>query len=98
MDVNIWLDYIIFGLVDNIVVILGGVLGISIEAMLPDRFKMGLLLPVIACGISNAVSDCMGGMASGNWRLALGTFLGCILAFVFLPLMLFIKRKFKMSI
>ena len=75
--------------------ILGGVLGISIEAMLPQRFKMGLLLPVIACGISNAVSDWMGGMASGNWRLAFGTFIGCILAFVFLPPMLLIKRKLK---
>ncbi|TRZ81777.1 N-acetyl-anhydromuranmyl-L-alanine amidase [bacterium] len=90
-----WLDYIVFGLVDNGVVILGGVLGISIEAMLPQRFKMGLLLPVIACGISNSVSDWMGGMASGNWRLAFGTFIGCILAFVFLPVMLFIKKHLK---
>jgi len=34
-------------------------------------------------------------MASGNWRLAFGTFIGCILAFVFLPPMLLIKRKLK---
>ena len=93
MESKLWLDYIIFGLVDNFIVILGGVLGISIELMLPERFKMGLLLPVIACGISNAVSDFMGGFASGNWRLALGTFIGCMLAFVFLPAMLFIKNK-----
>ena len=92
---NLWLDYIVFGIVDNFIVILGGVLGISIEAMLPKKFKMGLLLPVIACGVSNAVSDCMGGLASGNWRLALGTGLGCLVAFVFLPIMLLIKRKMK---
>ena len=28
MDYNVWLDYIVFGMVDNGVVILGGVLGI----------------------------------------------------------------------
>jgi hypothetical protein len=92
---QLWFDYILFGIVDNFIVILGGVLGISIEAMLPKRFKMGLLLPVLACGVSNAISDFMGGMSSGNYRLAFGTGLGCLLAFVFLPVMLFIKKKIK---
>jgi len=93
MEDNLFIDYIVFGIVDNFVVIFGGVLGISIELMLPKRFKMGLLLPVIACGISNAISDFMGGISSGNFELALGTFTGCLLAFIFLPAMLFIKRK-----
>lgn len=92
---KLWLDYIIFGIVDNFIVILGGILGISIGAILPKRLKMGLLLPVIACGISNAISDFMGGIFSGNYRLAFGTFIGCLLAFVFLPIMLFVKRKIK---
>ena len=93
MEQELWIDYIIFGIVDNVIVILGGVLGISIEALLPKRFKMGLLLPVIACGISNSISDFMGGAFSGNFKLAIGTCIGCLLAFIFLPLMLFIKRK-----
>ena len=71
---------------------MGGVLGISIEAILPDRFKMGMVLPVICCGIANSLSDFMGGAVSLNWPLAFGTGFGCLLAFVFLPLMLWIKK------
>jgi len=92
---GLFIDYIVFGIVDNFIVILGGVLGISIEHLLPKRFKMGLLLPVIACGVSNAISDFMGGISSGNAQLAFGTFVGCIIAFVFLPIMLLIKKNMK---
>ena len=87
------IDYVIFGIVDNVIVLMGGVLGISLEALLPKKFKMGLLLPVICCGLANAVSDCMGGLFSLNFELAFGTGFGCLLAFLFLPVMLWIKKN-----
>ena len=89
---SIWVDYIVFGIVDNVVVLVGGVLGISIEALLPKRFKMGMIFPVICCGLANAISDFSGGAASLNWPLAFGTGAGCILAFIFLPVMLWVKK------
>ena len=93
MDPSLWWDYIVFGVIDNFIVILGGVLGISIEAALPERFKMGLLIPVICCGLSNAVSDFCGGIMAANFQLAIGTLIGCLIAFVFLPMMLYMKKQ-----
>ena len=41
------MDYIIFGIVDNGVMILGAFTGIEVEKYLPDRFKMGALMPIV---------------------------------------------------
>ena len=78
-------DYVIFGIVDNGVMLLGAFFGIGLEKYLPRRFQVGLGA-IIGAGIGNAVSDFMGGAISLNWPLAFGTGLGCVMALILIPL------------
>jgi L-aminopeptidase/D-esterase-like protein len=83
------IDFIIFGIVDNAIMILGAMTGLSIEKYLPK---------VIGAGIGNAVSDFMGGATTASWELAFGTAFGCIIGLVFIPLFkkiqdMYIERK-----
>ena len=78
-------DYVIFGIVDNGVMLLGAFFGIGLEKYLPRRFQVGLGA-IIGAGIGNAVSDFMGGAVSLNWPLAFGTGLGCVMALILIPL------------
>lgn len=85
------LDYFIFGIVDNTVLILGALFGLSIERLLPSWLQQGRGA-VIGAGLGNAVSDFLGGAAALNWSLALGTFLGCVSVLLFVPLYFWIRR------
>ena len=58
-------DYVIFGIVDNGIMLLGAFFGIGLEKYLPKRFQVGLGA-LIGAGIGNAVSDFMGGAVSLN--------------------------------
>ena len=80
----LFVDYIIFGIVDNGVMLVGAFFGLELEKYFPKRFQVGLGA-VIGAGIGNALSDFMGGIASLNWPLAFGTGLGCIIALVMIP-------------
>lgn len=85
-------DYIIFGIVDNGVMILGAFTGLEVERYLPRRFRLGAIMPIVGAGIGNTVSDFMGGVAAGNATLAIGTGLGCLIGLLFIPaFMQFIK-------
>ena len=91
------IDFIIFGIVDNAIMILGAMTGLSIEKYLPKAFQKGIGT-VIGAGIGNAVSDFMGGATTASWELAFGTALGCIIGLVFIPLFkklqdIYIERK-----
>ncbi len=87
-------DYVIFGIVDNGIMLLGAFFGIGLEKYLPRRFQVGLGA-LIGAGIGNAVSDFMGGAVSLNWPLAFGTGLGCIMALVFIPLFYKFQKRSK---
>lgn len=87
-------DYVIFGIVDNGIMLLGAFFGIGLEKYLPKRFQVGLGA-LIGAGIGNAVSDFMGGAVSLNWPLAFGTGLGCIMALVFIPLFYKFQKRLK---
>lgn len=87
------LDYIIFGLVDNGVVILGALYGLHIEKYLPNRFQVGMGA-VYGAGLGNAVSDFLGGAATASWALAFGTAIGCLLILLLVPGLLWLKRQF----
>ena len=80
------MDYILFGIVDNAVMIFGAFTGYEVEKILPKRFKLGSLMPIVGAGIGNATSDFMGGIASWNLELAFGTAIGCIIGLAFIPL------------
>ena len=88
------LDYIIFGLVDNGVMLIGAFFGLGIEQYLPKRFQVGLGA-VVGAGIGNAVSDFLGGAATASWPLAFGTAIGCLLALVTIPLLYKIEQRFS---
>jgi len=77
-----------FGIIDNAIMIIGAFYGLSIERLLPKSYQKGLGA-VIGAGIGNAISDFFGGLGEGNLELAIGTFTGCILALVLIPI---IKR------
>ena len=79
-------DYIIFGIVDNGVMLLGAFFGLGLEKYLPKRLQVGLGA-VIGAGIGNAISDFTGGAVSLNWDLAFGTGLGCLLALSAIPIL-----------
>ena len=87
-------DYVIFGIVDNGVMLLGAFFGIGLEKYLPRRFLVGLGA-IIGAGIGNAVSDFMGGAVSLNWPLAFGTGLGCVMALILIPLFYKFQKRSK---
>ena len=89
-----FIDYVIFGIVDNGVMLVGAFFGIGLEKYLPKRFQVGLGA-LIGAGIGNAVSDFMGGAVSLNWPLAFGTGLGCIMALAFIPLFYKFQKRSK---
>ena len=88
------IEYIIFGIIDNLVMIIGAMTGYEVEKYLPSKFQKGLGA-VIGAGIGNATSDWLGGVGAGNFLMANGTALGCILALLFIPVILFLQRQFK---
>jgi len=86
MDWKYFYDFVIFGIVDNGVMLIGAFFGLGFEKYLPSKLQVGLGA-VIGAGIGNAVSDFTGGLASGNIVLAIGTGLGCLIALVTIPLL-----------
>ena len=88
------LDYIIFGIIDNAVMILGAMTGLSVEKHLPPVFQRGVGT-VVGAGIGNAVSDFMGGASTSSWDLAWGTFFGCLIGLAFIPIFKGIQNYVK---
>lgn len=84
---------IIFGLIDNGVLIIGALFGLSIEKYLPKYFHKGIGT-VFGAGIGNAVSDWLGGVAI-SMSFAWGTLIGCLLALVLIPGFVEIKNRWS---
>ena len=93
MDWEYFYDFVIFGIVDNGVMLIGAFFGLGLEKYLPSKLQVGLGT-VIGAGIGNAVSDFTGGLASGNLVLAVGTGLGCLIALVAIPLLHKLQQYF----
>ena len=89
-----FIDFIIFGIVDNVVMLVGAFFGLGLEKYLPKRLQVGLGA-VIGAGIGNAFSDFMGGIASLNLPLAFGTGLGCLIALIVIPIFYKIQEYLK---
>ena len=64
-------DYILFGIVDNGVMLIGAFFGLGLEKYLPKNMQVGLGA-VLGAGLGNALSDFAGGAVS-----AAGHPLGC---------------------
>jgi len=76
---------ILFGVIDNGVLLLGAVFGLEIERWLPGRFRVGSGA-VVGAGLGNAVSDTLAGLPI-SIEFGVGTGLGCLAALVVLPLL-----------
>ena len=89
------LDYIIYGVVDNGIMILGAMTGYELERFLPEKYQKGLGA-VIGAGLGNTCSDFLGGMSTLNIELATGTAAGCLIGLLFIPTILLTKRIYRM--
>ena len=94
MDWEYFYDFVIFGIVDNGVMLIGAFFGLGLEKFLPSKLQVGLGT-VIGAGIGNAVSDFTGGLARGNLVLAIGTGLGCLIALAAIPLLHKLQQYFS---
>ena len=94
MFTEAFIDYVLFGIVDNGVMLVGAFFGLGLEKYLPSKLQVGLGA-VIGAGIGNAVSDFAGGLASGNLVLAIGTGFGCLIALVAIPLLHKLQKYFS---
>ena len=92
------IEYITFGIIDNLVMIIGAMTGIEVENYLPKAFQKGLGV-VVGAGLGNATSDWLGGAVAGNMGMANGTAAGCLIGLGFIPAILLIKnlRKAKQA-
>ena len=88
-----YFEYIIFGIVDNAVMLSGALFGVSLEKKLPKKLQSGFLGCTLGAGIGNAFSDFLGGLGATNIELALGSGLGCLISLVIIPIYLTIKRE-----
>ena len=90
-----YIEYIIFGIVDNAVMLCGALFGLNIEKKLPKKLQTGFLGCTLGAGIGNAFSDFLGGLGATNLELALGSGLGCLISLLIIPIYLTIKREVK---
>ena len=88
-----YFEYIIFGIVDNAVMLSSALFGVSIEKRFPKKLQSGFLGATLGAGIGNAFSDFLGGLGATNIVLALGSGLGCLISLLIIPIYLTIKRE-----
>jgi len=80
------MDGIIFGFIDNAVLIAGAVTGYEVERFLPRRFQVGVGA-IAGAGIGNTVSDALGAVLDPALiHMTGGIVLGCLIPLVVIPL------------
>ena len=89
------IEYIIFGIVDNAVMLCGALFGVSLEKKLPKKLQTGFLGATLGAGLGNAFSDFLGGLGATNIQLAIGSGLGCLISLLIIPIYLTIKSEVK---
>ena len=86
------LDFVVFGFIDNAVMLAGALAGISVEKKLPKKLQTGFLGATIGAGLGNTFSDFLGGLGATNLDLAVGSALGCLLALFLIPCYVKLKK------
>ena len=79
-------DAIVFGLIDNGVLVIGMLLGVEFgEYLLPKRYRSKAAGAAVGGFLGNAVSDGVAGLAI-SIGFTIGVTLGCLLPVVVMPL------------
>ena len=86
------IEYIIFGIIDNAVMLSGALFGVSIEKRFPKKLQTGFLGATVGAGLGNTFSDFLGGIGATNMDLAFGSAIGCIIALIIIPVYTISKR------
>ena len=80
------MDGIIFGFIDNAVLIAGAVTGYEVARFLPRRFQVGVGA-IAGAGVGNTVSDALGAVLDPALiHMTGGIVLGCLIPLVVIPL------------
>ena len=88
-----FIEYVIFGIIDNAVMLTGALFGISIEKKFPKKLQTGFLGATLGAGLGNTFSDFLGGLGATNIDLAFGSALGCIIALSVIPVYMRLSSK-----
>ena len=86
-------EYIIFGIIDNAVMLSGALFGVSIEKKFTKRLRTGFLGATVGAGLGNAFSDFLGGLGATNIGIGCRIRLRVSYSFNFDPLILDNKRE-----
>ena len=78
-------EYIVFGFFDNFIMLLGAFTGISIEKKFFKKLPTGLMT-ILGAGIGNAFSDGIAGISATNIPLGIGSFIGCCIGLLLIPI------------
>ena len=80
------MDGLIFGFVDNFVLLIGAYTGLEVEKFLPKRFQVGVGA-VAGAGIGNTVSDAAGALIDpALFSMVGGITVGCLIPLLAIPL------------
>ena len=81
------MDGLLFGFVDNAVLLVGAWTGFEVEKILPKKFQRGLGIVVGAC-LGNTVSDAAGALIDpAMFHMAGGITLGCLIPMLAIPVL-----------
>jgi len=92
-------DFIIFGFMDNFILILGMYYSfLSIENYLERKFNINsknnaLMVACICAGLGNTFSDATGFAVTLNFEMMLYTVIGCLLGMLIIPIMEKLNKK-----
>jgi len=86
------MDGLIFGFVDNFVLLIGAYTGLEVEKFLPKRFQVGVGA-VAGAGIGNTVSDAAGALIDpALFSMVGGITIGCLIPLFAIPLITKIRE------
>jgi hypothetical protein len=81
------MDGLLFGFVDNAVLLIGAYTGLEVERFLPKRFQVGMGA-VAGAGIGNTVSDAAGALIDpALLSMAGGITIGCLIPLLAIPVL-----------
>ena len=86
------MEGLVFGFIDNAVLIVGAVTGLEVERFLPKRLQIGLGA-VVGAGIGNTVSDALGAILDPALTdMTLGIVVGCLIPLLAIPVIAKFRR------